>query len=59
MLLKDEEMLRNSADPTNKLAIPPNPLNRATNSGMVVIFTNDAAEAPTNAPAIKAMESHW
>ena len=59
MLLKDEVMFKNSADPTNKLAIPPNPLNKATNSGMVVIFTNDAAEAPTNAPAIKAMESHW
>ena len=34
----------NSADPTNKLAIPPNPLKIATISGMEVILTFVAAK---------------
>ena len=53
-----EVIFKNSAEPTSKLAIPPKPLNNATNSGIVVIFTKDAAEAPTIAPAISAIASH-
>ena len=56
--LNTDVIFKNSADPTSKLAIPPKPLNKATSSGIVVIFTNEAAEAPTIAPAINAIESH-
>jgi hypothetical protein len=50
--------LRNSAEPTKRLAMPPKPLNKATNSGIVVIFTIDAADAPTTAPAISAIDKN-
>ena len=43
-----------SAEPTKRLAIPPNPLKIATISGIEVIFTLVAAKYPTMLPAISA-----
>ena len=51
-------MPRYSADPTSKLAIPPKPLNNATNSGIEVILTSEAAVAPTKIPNISPIASH-
>ena len=43
-----------SAEPTKRLAIPPNPLKIATISGIEVIFTLVAAKKPTKLPATNA-----
>ena len=48
----------NSATPTNRLAIPPKPLNKATNSGIEVILTSVEARTPTTNPPIKAMNKY-
>ena len=48
----------NSATPTNRLAIPPKPLNKATNSGIEVILTRDAAKTPTSKPPIRATNKY-
>ena len=47
--------LNNAAQPTNKLAIPPEPLKIATISGMLVICTLCAATAPIIDPATAAI----
>ena len=47
-----------SAEPTKRLAIPPKPLNKATNSGIEVIFTKEAADAPTKIPNTKPITNH-
>ena len=47
-------MLYSAAQPTMRLAIPPEPLNRATISGMLVISTFCAVMAPITAPMTAA-----
>ena len=47
-----------AAQPTNKLAIPPKPLNSATISGMAVICTKRAARPPIIAPTRKPITIH-
>ena len=42
-----------AAQPTNKLARPPKPLNKATISGIEVIATFLETTAPTRAPTTK------
>ena len=51
-------ILSYSAQPTNKLANPPNPLKRATNSGIPVILTDFAVKIPINAPIRIQRTSH-
>ena len=46
-------LFSNSDHPTNKLAKPPNPLKRATSSGIPVIWTRLAAINPTKPPITK------
>ena len=46
---------KSAAAPTSKLAMPPEPLNNATISGIAVMATSRAANAPTTAPAPAAM----
>ena len=48
----------NSATPTKRLAIPPKPLKRATNSGMEVIFTSEEARTPTISPPVRAISKY-
>ena len=47
-----------SATPTRRLAIPPKPLNNATNSGIEVIFTSEEAKTPTINPATSAASKY-
>ena len=47
-------VLNNAAQPTSKLAMPPEPLKIATISGMLVICTRCAAKAPMIDPATAA-----
>ena len=48
-----------AAQPTSKLAMPPNPLNRATISGILVICTIRAAVPPMMPPITMPMAIHW
>ena len=49
---------RYSAEPTSRLAIPPKPLKSATSSGIEVIFTSEAADAPTMTPRMSPAANH-
>ena len=51
--------LYSAAQPTMRLAIPPEPLKRATISGMLVISTFWAAMAPITAPTAAATKINW
>ena len=46
------------AQATNRLAIPPTPLNKLTISGIDVIAIKRAAKIPTNVPANNANAIH-
>ena len=48
-----------AAQPTRRLAIPPEPLNSATISGIAVMATRREATAPTKVPATAAMAIQW
>ena len=48
-----------AAHPTSRLAMPPEPLNNATISGIDVMATRREARAPTKAPAAAAMAIQW
>ena len=48
-----------AAQPTRRLAMPPEPLKIATISGIAVMATRREANAPTRAPAAAAMAIQW
>ena len=52
-------VLYSAAQPTSRLATPPEPLNSATISGMAVMATLCAATAPIKAPNAAATRIHW